>query len=56
MKIVVINTVYSNNRNIYTFTNIIIRIITSIGVTIENIISLWLVIVIIQNDNTDKKY
>lgn len=54
MKMVVINTSNSNNRNLYTFTNIIISVITSMGVTIENIISLWVVIVIIQNDDKDK--
>ena len=55
MIIIVINTTNSNNRNFHTFTKIIISIITSIGVTIENIVSLWLVIIIIQNNNKDKK-
>ena len=47
MKIVVINTSNSNNSNFNTFTNVTISIIISIGVKIENVISLWLVIVII---------
>ena len=54
MIIIVINTTNSSNRNFHTFTNIIISIITSIGVKIENIISLWLVVVIIQNNDKDK--
>ena len=54
MIIIVINTTNSNNRNFHTFTKIIISIITSIGITIENIISLWLVIIIIQNNDEDK--
>ena len=48
MKLVEINTSNSNNINFNTFTNIIFSIIISIGVKLENIISLWLVIAIIQ--------
>ena len=51
---IVINTSNSNNRNFHTFTKIIITIITSIEVTIENIVSLWLVIIIIQNNDKDE--
>ena len=52
MIIVVINTSNSNNRNFNTFTNNIISIIILIGVKIEDIISLWLKIVIIKYSNS----
>ena len=54
MIIIVIKNTNSSNRNFHTFTNIIISIITSIGVKIENIIPLWLEVVIIQNNDKDK--
>ena len=50
MIIVVINTSDSTISNFNTFTNIIISIIILIGVKIEYIISLWFVMVIIQNN------
>ena len=40
--IVVLNISNSYNKNFNTFTNSIINIIISIGIKIENIISLWL--------------
>ena len=49
-EIVVIN---ASNRNFNTFINIIFSLIISIGVKIENIIYLWLVMVISQNNNGD---
>ena len=54
MIIIAINTTNISSRNFLTFTNIIISMITSIGVKIQNIISLWLEVVIIQNNDKDK--
>ena len=54
MIIIVINITNNSSRNFLTFTNIIISMITSIGVKIQNIISLWLEVVIVQNNDKDK--